>query len=128
MASPIPRGPLEGGCLFECLRHCKLEDWEEEEDSGDDFWDDLDDDGNLEDFGEAEEPGAGQATSGGSAKTPDMLGWQKSVWRQAPQEGCVSLDTFLDYHARVSCPGPPADARKSQAPRLRAPGGARKGI
>ena len=101
--------------LFDCLRQAKLEDWEGPEDSGDDFGGDFEDEGELEDFGDAEEPGAGQATSGPSAKTPDLLGWQKSVWRQAPHEGCVSLDAFLDYHARVSCPRPAGGRSKESS-------------
>jgi hypothetical protein len=34
----------------------------------------------------------------------DHLGWLDSIWRQTPDEGCVALNTFLDYHARVSNP------------------------
>ncbi len=30
--------------------------------------------------------------------------WLSSIWRQPPGEGCVALNAFLDYHARVSHP------------------------
>jgi hypothetical protein len=34
----------------------------------------------------------------------DHHAWLGSVWRQTPDEGCVALNAFLDYHARVSHP------------------------
>jgi hypothetical protein len=34
----------------------------------------------------------------------DHLAWLDSIWRQAPDGGCVALNAFLDYHARVSNP------------------------
>jgi hypothetical protein len=34
----------------------------------------------------------------------DQLGWLDSIWRQASDDGCVALNAFLDYHARVSNP------------------------
>jgi hypothetical protein len=32
----------------------------------------------------------------------DQLGWLDSIWRQTPDEGCVALNAFLDYHAHAS--------------------------
>ena len=31
------------------------------------------------------------------------VAWLGSIWRQAPR-GCVALNAFLDYHARISHP------------------------
>jgi hypothetical protein len=30
--------------------------------------------------------------------------WLSSIWRQTPAEGCMALNAFLDYHARLSHP------------------------
>jgi len=34
----------------------------------------------------------------------DHLAWLDSIWRQTRDGGCVALNAFLDYHARVSNP------------------------
>jgi hypothetical protein len=34
----------------------------------------------------------------------DHQAWLDSIWRQTPDGGCVALNAFLDYHARVSNP------------------------
>jgi hypothetical protein len=34
----------------------------------------------------------------------DYHAWLGSIWRQAPDEGCMALTAFLDYHARISHP------------------------
>lgn len=34
----------------------------------------------------------------------DRQAWLDSIWRQTPDGGCVALNAFLDYHARVSNP------------------------
>ena len=34
----------------------------------------------------------------------DHLPWLDSIWREAPSDGCVAVNAFLDYHARVSHP------------------------
>jgi hypothetical protein len=34
----------------------------------------------------------------------DHQAWLDSIWRQMPDGGCVALNAFLDYHARVSHP------------------------
>ena len=34
----------------------------------------------------------------------DHHAWLGSVWRQTPDEGCLALNVFLDYHARISHP------------------------
>jgi hypothetical protein len=34
----------------------------------------------------------------------DHQAWLDSTWRQTPDGGCVALNAFLDYHARVSNP------------------------
>lgn len=93
--------------LFECQRLWKNEDWEDEDDSPESYFAHLDDEDVLEDSTDADETDSA-ATSRVSAGKTDLLQWQKSVWRQAPTESCVSLDAFLDYHARVSAPAPGA--------------------
>ncbi len=30
--------------------------------------------------------------------------WLGSIWRQTPEDGCIALNAFLDYHARLSHP------------------------
>jgi hypothetical protein len=92
--------------LFECQPLWKGEDWANEEDSEVLFEDDLDDDDDLLDgFEDAEEGRLAVPVRCAAGRKPDLLQWQKSVWRQAPTEQCVSLQAFLDYHARVSLPG-----------------------
>jgi len=34
----------------------------------------------------------------------DHHAWLSSIWRQMPAAGCLALNAFLDYHARVSHP------------------------
>src|ERR1035437_5853704 len=34
----------------------------------------------------------------------DHHAWLGSIWRQTPDEGCMALNAFLDYHARLSHP------------------------
>jgi hypothetical protein len=34
----------------------------------------------------------------------DHHAWLGSIWRQTPDEGCMTLTAFLDYHARLSHP------------------------
>jgi hypothetical protein len=34
----------------------------------------------------------------------DHHAWLGSIWRQTPDEGCMALSVFLDYHARISHP------------------------
>jgi hypothetical protein len=97
--------------LFECQRLWKNEDWEDEDDSEESFFSDPDDEDALEDLADTDEPDFAASRSGFSPRKADLLRWQKSVWRQAPTEDCVLLGVFLDYHARVSAPGPVADGR-----------------
>lgn len=88
--------------LFECQRLWKEEDWKDEEASQEGYLDYEDEFDDLEGPEDEDERDPACATGG---KKLDLLHWQKSVWRQAPTEGCVALDAFLDYHARVSLPG-----------------------
>ncbi len=98
--------------LFEYQRLWKHQDWEEEagfQQINQIIWtnpeaypEDLDDFEKEDD--DDDEPRFCLPARGGSGKKLDLLQWQKSVWRQAPSEGCVALDAFLDYHARVSRP------------------------
>jgi hypothetical protein len=90
--------------LFECQRIWKNVEWAGPQDSRDSYYD-YAEDYELEmdeDFGDEDEQDVTPVGSNRSVKELDLLGWQKSVWRQAPIEGCVALDAFLDYHARVS--------------------------
>jgi hypothetical protein len=87
--------------LFESQRLWKDEDWEDEEVSSEDYYSDPYDTADLDDYEDEDEPGLDSGKKGSSGK-PNLLAWQKSVWRQAPVEECVSLSDFLDYHARVS--------------------------
>lgn len=108
--------------LFECQRLWKCEDWEDEDDSRESFFDDPNDEDAVEDLVDTDSPLFAASGSGPSASKADLLQWQKSVWRQAPEENCVSLDAFLDYHARASIPSPEAaggpNARRNQEDEL----------